>query len=143
MADYTPIVLFVCEHGSAKSVVAAALFNRLAAARQLAAHAVARGTLPDMAIAPAAREGLRRDGLPSVESKPEKLSSDEVAQALRVIAFCPLPADCYPTMSVEDWSDIPPVSTSYEQSRDAMMERIDHLIEELSPHKGQLQEQAK
>ena len=47
-------ILFVCEHGSAKSVVAAAHFNRIAAARGLPFRAISRGTVPDVEMAPAA-----------------------------------------------------------------------------------------
>ena len=57
-ADLT--VLFVCEHGSAKSTVAAAHFDRLAAERGLAARAISRGTSPDAELAPAARRDSRR-----------------------------------------------------------------------------------
>src|SRR5262250_858896 len=47
----TPRVLFVCLHGAAKSVVAAAHFRRLAAARGLSMDAVAAGTEPDPELA--------------------------------------------------------------------------------------------
>jgi hypothetical protein len=43
----TSIVIFVCEHGAAKSVIAAAYFNRLASQGNLALTAVARGTHPE------------------------------------------------------------------------------------------------
>ena len=39
-------VVFVCEHGAAKSVVAAQYFNKLAGERGLAVRAVARGAEP-------------------------------------------------------------------------------------------------
>ena len=56
-------VLFVCLHGAAKSVIAAAHFRRLAAARGLAIDAVAAGTEPDGELAPGAVKGLAGDGL--------------------------------------------------------------------------------
>ena len=59
----TPRVLFVCLHGAAKSVVGAAHFRRLAAARGLAIDAVAAGTEPDPELAPGAVKGLAGDGL--------------------------------------------------------------------------------
>ncbi|MGH9334858.1 MAG: hypothetical protein ACRD21_14045, partial [Vicinamibacteria bacterium] len=40
-------VVFVCEHGAAKSVIAAAHFNRLAKERELPFRAISRGTVPD------------------------------------------------------------------------------------------------
>jgi protein-tyrosine-phosphatase len=39
-------VVFVCEHGAAKSILAATEFDALANARGVAARAVARGTAP-------------------------------------------------------------------------------------------------
>ena len=49
-----PVVLFVCEHGSTKSTVAAAHFNKLAGERGLKLRAVSRGTNPDEEVAPKA-----------------------------------------------------------------------------------------
>src|SRR5262249_4403189 len=66
----SPRVLFVCLHGAAKSVVAAAHFRRLAAARGLAVDAVAAGTEPDPELAPAAVKGLAADGLPARPARP-------------------------------------------------------------------------
>lgn len=53
-----PQIVFVCEHGAALSVVAAAYFNKLAQDRHLNLHATARGTTPQKDIAVSAREGL-------------------------------------------------------------------------------------
>src|SRR4029453_17394056 len=52
-----PRVLFVCLHGAAKSVVAAAHFRRLASARGLSISAVAAGTEPDAEVAAGGGEG--------------------------------------------------------------------------------------
>ncbi len=129
--DSFPTIVFVCEHGAAKSIVAAALFNHLAADRQLSLRAIARGTLPDDEIASAAAEGMRRDGLTGLESKPQKLGIDDFDHAVRVITFCPLPSNCFSRAPLEDWSDIPPVSGGYEQSREALNARIGRLLDEL------------
>jgi protein-tyrosine-phosphatase len=58
-----PNVLFVCLHGSAKSLIAAEYFNRLAAARGLAARAASAGTEPDDAIPRRVTQGLGADGM--------------------------------------------------------------------------------
>jgi arsenate reductase (thioredoxin) len=84
-------IVFVCEHGSAKGVVAAAHFNRLAAERGLELRAVSRGTDPDTEIAPAAEVGLRADGLVVVERSLAKLTQTDAAKAVRVVTFCELP----------------------------------------------------
>src|SRR5215468_10992232 len=39
-------VVFICEHGAAKSVIASEYFNKLAAERGLAVRAIARGAVP-------------------------------------------------------------------------------------------------
>lgn len=56
-------VTFVCEHGVAKSVIAAAHFNRLAAAANLNYRAVARGVAVEPDLQAATVAGLQKDGL--------------------------------------------------------------------------------
>src|SRR5205809_840204 len=96
-------VVFVCEHGSAKSVVAAAHFNRLARERNMELRAVSRGTNPDAEIAPSAARGLEADGLAAPAEIPTRLSTAEVATAVRVVAFCPLPETYGACAAVEVW----------------------------------------
>ena len=56
-------VLFVCLHGAAKSVLAAADFQRMAAERGLDIPAVSAGTEPDAAIAPGVLRILLAEGV--------------------------------------------------------------------------------
>ena len=49
-------VVFVCEHGSAKSVIAAAHFNHLAAEKGLPYRAIARGCAPQKVRPAASRQ---------------------------------------------------------------------------------------
>ena len=51
-------VVFVCEHGAAKSIIAAAEFARLAKQSGLVVEAVSRGTVPDAEIGAKVRKGL-------------------------------------------------------------------------------------
>src|SRR5215813_6591047 len=81
--EQTPVVVFVCEHGAAKSVVAAAHFNKLARERGLNLRAIARGTNPDKEIAPKAALGLQTDGLTSSESAPKRISKADLTNARR------------------------------------------------------------
>lgn len=129
--DASRTVVFVCEHGSAKSVVAAAHFNRLAAERGLDFRAVSRGTVPDPELSPAAIAGLKQDGLVAGEPAPVKLRAADLEGAEKVIAFNELPPE-FSGAPVEKW-DVPPVSTEYPAARDAMVERIEELLEQLVP----------
>src|SRR6185295_11953988 len=55
-------VLFVCEHGNVKSLMAASYFNQLAHERRLPYRAVSRGSAPDSTtVPPAIIDGLRKD----------------------------------------------------------------------------------
>ena len=82
------IVVFVCEHGAAKSVVAAAQFNQMAAERGLPFRAISRGTAPDATVPSRVTEGLKRDGLRLPEGfTPTALSGTDMAQAIRIVSF--------------------------------------------------------
>ncbi|HEX6623547.1 MAG TPA: hypothetical protein VF064_07525 [Pyrinomonadaceae bacterium] len=125
------IIVFVCEHGSAKSVVAAAHFNRLAGERGLELRAISRGTDPDAEIAPNAKAGLRADGLVTSERPPAKLVQADAAGVTRVVTFCELPEAYVTTARVERWDGVPPVSEDYEKARDEIVGLIRRLLDEL------------
>src|SRR6266850_1381966 len=74
-----PRVLFVCLHGAAKSVIGAAHFRRLAAARGLSIDAAAAGTEPEPALAPGAVKGLAGDGLPAAPARPRPVTLYDLA----------------------------------------------------------------
>src|SRR5215831_8723013 len=80
-------IVFVCEHGAAKSVIAAAYFNRLAVEKGLPYRAVSRGTKPDDAVAPGVRNGLAADGLDVTGWRPKAVTDDDVRQAGRVVSL--------------------------------------------------------
>ena len=108
--DRVPLVVFVCEHGSAKSVIAAAHFNRLAKERSLKVRAISFGTNPDPEISPKTAQGLQSDGLVVGRKKPKRLSRADVSRASRLVTFCALPDDYRKGVRVEQWIDIPSVS---------------------------------
>ena len=133
--DQEQVVVFVCEHGSAKSIIAAAHFNRLAAEKGLKLRAVARGTNPDEELSSKTVEGLGSDGLKASEQKPKQLSKDDIVGVSRVVAFCQLPEDYYKAVSVQEWKDVPSVGEDYNKARDVMVERIKHLLDEIKMEK--------
>jgi arsenate reductase (thioredoxin) len=125
-------VVFVCEHGSAKSVVAAAHFNRLARERLVELVAVARGTSPDGEIAPRAAEGLAADGLAPDGGTPQRLTASDVDGAVRLVAFGPLSEAYGRPVGIEIWEEVPPVSEDYARARDRILERLERLFDELA-----------
>lgn len=126
-----PTIVFVCEHGAAKSIMAAAYFNRIARDRNLPLRAIARGTQPDLALSAITVAGLQEDGLTPNESIPQKLSLEEMEAAEQIIMFCELPAEFQQKVKIEQWEDVPPVSEDYETARDILVQHLNHLIDNL------------
>jgi len=125
-------IIFVCEHGAAKSIIAATFFNQLAKQRRLNWAAIARGTNPDAALSDQTIQGLTKDGLTPIEVTPQGLSLEDIKSAQRMISFCKLPGEFQNKIMTEQWNGIPPVSENYNQARDALLERLNHLIEEIN-----------
>ncbi|HEY9436221.1 MAG TPA: hypothetical protein VI260_32600 [Blastocatellia bacterium] len=131
--EQAPVVIFVCEHGAAKSILSAAIFNKLARERGLNLRAIARGTNPDPEISPKVAAGLMADELTSSEPAPKKISKADLADARRVITFCALPDDYPGSIKVENWDPVLPAIEDYGKARDKLAERIGLLLEELKP----------
>jgi protein-tyrosine-phosphatase len=125
-----PVIIFVCEHGAAKSIVAAAYFNQFIQETGLNLQAIARGTNPDTTLLPEAIQGLAKDGLTPGEATPQKLTPADIQSAQRMIAFCELPVEYQGQVIVERW-DVPPVSENYEVARDAIIQHIRYFVSQI------------
>jgi len=122
-------VLFVCLHGAAKSVLAAADFNRLARERGVAARATFAGTEPDPAIAPRVVAELLKDGADLRGQQPRRVTREDVAAASRVVTFgCELGDLVPPGVPVENW-DVPAVSDDFAAARAAIAARLPSLLD--------------
>jgi arsenate reductase (thioredoxin) len=122
-------VVFICEHGAAKSVVAAAWFNKLAAERQLPFRAVARGFTPQEQLSESAVAGLQRDHVPFTQARPQLATAIEASHALRVVAFDPPPASAQTLHAV--FFAVPAPKDGYNRSREAIVERVRALLDDL------------
>lgn len=128
-----PTIIFVCEHGAAKSIIAASYFNKLANEKGLNFTAIARGTNPDEVLSPKAIQGLSTDGLQPTEASPQKLSLEEIKSARLLVTFCNLTdEEIQHANEIEHWRGIPPVSENYETARDFIKSNINQIIEELT-----------
>src|SRR4029434_3231855 len=87
MSARHPNVLFVCLHGSAKSLIAAEYFNRLAAARGVGARATSAGTEADDEIPDRVAQGLRADGIEVEGRRPRRPTPTDVVGAAAVVTF--------------------------------------------------------
>jgi arsenate reductase (thioredoxin) len=124
-------VLFVCRHGAAKSVLAAADLRRIAAERGLDIGAVAAGLDPEPHVASVLIEALPADGLE--DHTPRAVTAEDLAAASQVITFNLTPSELpFPSPPVECWDDVPSVSEDFEAARAAIRLHLDRLIEQHS-----------
>jgi arsenate reductase len=124
-------IIFVCEHGAAKSVIAASYFNKMAKERNLDYTAECRGTHPDSVVSKAAKDGLTKDNLFDPNTKPQKLLSSDTANVERIILFTPLPSDVKTNIKTENWSTTQNIDGDYEKRRDVIVKKINELLDSL------------
>jgi arsenate reductase len=130
-------VVFICEHGAAKSVVASEYFNKLAAERGVSIRAVARGAAPQATMSTAAVNGLREDGLSTSLGEPRGWAPSEGSGAARIVAF-----DCeLPTMKAFKgvgacWNDVPTVADGYAAARDTIRIHVSAMLDQLIAQSG-------
>ena len=123
-------ILFVCLHGSAKSLIAAEHLNRLAALQGVDVRGESAGIDPDVDVPAPVVSGLASDGIDVRAYRPRQVSPVLIAAAaLVVVCGCELSAIASPTPSLERWDDLPFVSDGYDTARTAIVERVELLLE--------------
>jgi len=124
-------VFFVCLHGSAKSLIAAQHFNRLARARKLEFRAESVGVEPDASVPEPVVAGLAGDGFDVRSYIPRAVEPESLMGAAYVVSFaCEVPvAD--ETRSAQ-WNDMPLVSDGFDRARDAIVGRVEQLVDDLT-----------
>lgn len=131
-APQPPEIVFVCEHGAGKSVVASQYFNKLAAERGLAVRAIARGAEPQAELSVSAVQGLTEDGLPPGPGAPRPLTASEARSAARVVAFdCAQPAMAAVGRTAACWDDVPATGDDYGRARDRIRAHVEALLDQL------------
>jgi protein-tyrosine-phosphatase len=124
-------VLFVCLHGSAKSVIAAEHLRVLAARRGLPVACASAGLEPDAELPPHVVAGLSRDGIDAAGIRPRAATPGLVTDAAHVVA---LGCDLTPLGAGDAtrWDDIPAVSDGYDAARDAIVARLGPLLDQIA-----------
>jgi arsenate reductase (thioredoxin) len=127
-------VLFVCLHGSAKSLIAAEYFNRLATARGLGARATSAGTEPDDVIPPHVIGGLAGDDIDVTGRRPRRPTTTDVENATVVVTFgCDLGGLTAGARRIQRWDDVPAVSEDFAKARTAIVARVTALLDTAVP----------
>src|SRR6478672_5134065 len=128
---HRPSVVFVCEHGAAKSVIATAYFNKMAAERGLPDRATYRGANPQAELSVSTLKGLKEDGLALPSARPAPVTSADVTAATHIFAIgCSLPAHAASSGKADSWDDVPE-DQGYAAQRDAIKKHVERLIDQL------------
>ena len=124
-------VLFVCQHGGAKSVIAAAYFNRLAGEMRLQYEGFAVAAEdPYPAVPAAVAELLDRDGFDVHDFQPRAVEECDIESAARVVRIgCDLRVA--EAADVEQWNDVPMASEDLAGSAAAIRRHVEALAETL------------
>jgi arsenate reductase len=130
--DGTGVVLFLCPHNAAKSLLAAAYFDRLAQQRGLPYRADSAGTEPEAAPAPTVVDALRAEGVDVSGHRPRSVKERDLARSHRVVSMgCDLTGVASASVRVEQWDDVPPVSQNLDAAYTIIRSRVEELVSEL------------
>lgn len=129
-ANRRPLVLFICQFGTAKSAIARELLRRRAAQRNMAVAAFSRGITPEPHLADSTRARLAAEGIDLDGDAVKRLRKTDIRAADIVVTFNVLPPSLVDA-KVRDWSSLPSVNDSYDLARSDLDRRIDHLLDGL------------
>jgi protein-tyrosine-phosphatase len=122
-------IVFLCPHGAAKSVIAAAYCQQLADLQNVPLRATAAGTEPDAEFSPAVLELLRTEGICVADQRPRRVTPEELAAASRIISLgCDLDDFQLTGTVVEHWDDVPPPSQNLLLARDQIRAHVEQLV---------------
>jgi arsenate reductase (thioredoxin) len=126
-------VAFVCQHASAKSVIAAQYLNSLARERNLAFSATTSGPEPDPEVPANVVDGLLRRGIDVRSLRPALVSHDALAQSDYVVSFgCDMGGLLAESRALERWDDCPAVSDDFDIAWSFITARVDQLLNRLT-----------
>ena len=78
-------ILFLCPHNAAKSVIAAAYCERLAAAHGVTLRATSAST--DPCVSPSVAGALLAEGIDVRAHRPRRVTAEDLARASRVVSW--------------------------------------------------------
>lgn len=125
-------VLFICEHGTVRSLIATKLFERYARQAGLPMTAISRGTAIDSAVPPWLQRALTGDQIELGTWRPQTLGASDLASARYVVSFdLPETTTAGARGTRVRWDGLPSVSANYTVGRDAIDARVRRLVDSL------------
>jgi protein-tyrosine-phosphatase len=124
----SPVVLLVCEFGTAKSAIAREVLRKRARERGVAIIAFSRGLKIENHISAPLQAKLDADGIDPRRDPPEVLTAKDIRAADVVVTFVALPSAYHPRRLL-DWAELPSVNDDYAAARADLDRRINGLID--------------
>jgi protein-tyrosine-phosphatase len=126
-------VAFVCLHGSAKSLIAAEQFNRLAAAKGLPFRATTSGPEPDAEVPGNVVAGFKSHGIDVSGTKPTLIGANQLADADLIVSFvCDAGRRLAPGKPEVRWDDCPTVADDFDVAWGFITARVEELLARLA-----------
>ena len=126
-------ILFLCPHNAAKSVLAAAYFNKRVTYLGVEARAFSAGTEPDDAVSAHVATLLDERGYGRSEHKPRRVKRADFEEADQIISIgCDLRDLPETDKKIARWDDVAPPSRNLEGAWQQVRARVDKLIGELN-----------
>lgn len=126
-----PVILFVCQAGTAKSAIARELFRKRAIARGISVVAFSRGLQIEDHVSQGLRQSLVADGIETRRDGFSVLKARDLRAADTVVTFTPIPAPLQ-SGKLLDWSAVPSVNDSYAAARADLDRRIEALLDAIA-----------
>jgi len=123
-------VVFVCEHGTVKSVIALAHFERLVRERGLPFRAISRGTAPDARLPDFMSRQLGAEGFDVAGFTPTRFDSTALSNAIQVVSF-DVPALAVAGLPLQRWDNLPSVTADYARGSGAIKARVAALVDSM------------
>ena len=124
--------MFVCLHGSAKSLIAAEYLTRKAHERGIDAVGASLGEEPDKAVPPHVVENMATKGFDLRGYVPRQLTAKGLATADTIVTFgCDVSGLVPPGKQVVSWASCPAVSDGFPPAWDFITASVDRLLERM------------
>ena len=125
-------IVFVCLHGSAKSLIAAEYFTRKARERGIQAIGASYGEEPDAAVPPHVVENMAAKGFDLRGYVPQPLDREALAKADEIYTFgCDVSALLPAGKSARSWAACPAVSDGFAPAWEFITTSVDRLLERM------------
>ena len=125
-------IVFVCLHGSAKSLIAAEYLTRRARERGVDAVGISRGTEPDAEVPAHVVQHMATKGFDLSSYVPKAATATALEDADQVITFGPDVSALVPGgKAATSWAECPAVSDGFPPAWDFITHSVDGLLDHM------------